>query len=125
VSSSEGKRKVQGGRIVNTKGTMRAVPYSTVSEAVQGLNVRGFTANFEVAGDGLRAVDSGKTFTAQQLTIVEHHRFEGASDPDDMSVVYGIEATDGTRGVVVDAYGVYADPSLSELLKNVKVREEL
>ena len=104
---------------------MGAVPYSTVSEAVRGLNVRGFTANFEVAGDSLRAVDSGRTFTAQQLTIVEHHRFEGASDPDDQSVVYGIEASDGTRGVVVDAYGVYADPRLSELLKNVKVREEL
>ncbi len=104
---------------------MGAVSYSTLSEAVQGLNARGFTENFEVADDGLRAVDSGKTFTAEQLTIVEHHRFEGASDPDDMSVVYGIEATDGTRGVVVDAYGVYADPSLSELLKNVKVREEL
>src|SRR6059036_2652187 len=69
--------------------------------------------------------DSGKTFTAQQLTIVEHHRFEGASDPDDMSVVYGIEASDGTRGVVVDAYGVYADPRLSEVLKNVTIREEL
>src|SRR5437870_2814629 len=104
---------------------MGAVSYSTVSEAVQGLNARGFTANFEVADDGLRAVDSGKTFTAQQLTIVEHHRFEGASDPDDMSVVYGIEASDGTRGVVVDAYGVYADPRLSEVLKNVTMREEL
>ena len=104
---------------------MGAVSYSTVSEAVQGLNARGFTANFEVADDGLRAVDTGKTFTAQQLTIVEHHRFEGASDPDDMSVVYGIEASDGTRGVVVDAYGVYADPRLTELLMNVKIREEL
>jgi hypothetical protein len=101
---------------------MRVVPYSTVSETVEGLKARGFTANFEVVDDGLRAVDSGKTFAAQQLMIVEHHRFEGASDPDDMSVVYGIEATDGTRGVVVDAYGVYADPRLSELLKDVKVR---
>jgi len=104
---------------------MRVVPYSTVSEALQGLKARGFTANLEVAGDSLRDVDSGKTFTAQQLTIVEHHRFEGASDPDDMSVVYGIAASDGTRGVVVDAYGVYADPRLSEFLKNVRVREEL
>ena len=101
---------------------MQVVPYSTVLEAVEGLKARGFTANFEVADDGLRAVDSEKTFAAQQLMIVEHHRFEGASDPDDMSVVYGIETTDGTRGVVVDAYGVYADPRLSELLKNVKVR---
>jgi hypothetical protein len=104
---------------------MGAVSYSTVSEAVWGLTVRGFTGNFELAGDVLRAVDSGKTFTAQQLTIVEHHRFEGASDPDDQSVVYGIEASDGTRGVVVDAYGVYADPRLGEFLMKVKIREEL
>jgi hypothetical protein len=104
---------------------MRVVPYSTVAEAVQGLKARGFMANFEVAGDSLKAVDSGKIFTAQQLTIVEHHRFEGASDPDDLSVVYGIEASDGTRGVVVDAYGAYADPRLSEVLKDVKIREEL
>jgi hypothetical protein len=104
---------------------MQVIPYSTLSEAVAGLKARGFTANFEATAGGLRTVDSGKTFAAQQLTIVEHHRFEGASDPDDMSVVYGIEATDGTRGIVVDAYGVYADPWLSELLKNVKVRKEL
>ena len=104
---------------------MQVIPYSTLSEAVAGLQARGFTANLEVAGDSLRDVDSGKTFSPQQLTIVEHHRFEGASDPDDMSVVYGIEASDGTRGVVVDAYGVYADPRLSEVLKNVTIREEL
>src|SRR5437016_13715708 len=101
---------------------MGAVSYSTVSEAVQGLNARGFTANFEVADDGLRAVDSGKTFTAQQLTLVEHHRFEGASDPDDMSVVYGIAASDGTRGVAVDAYGVSADRRLSGVLVHVTIR---
>src|SRR5947208_16711201 len=99
---------------------MQVIPYSTLSEAVAGLKARGFTANLEVAGDSLRDVDSGKTFTAQQLMIVEHHRFEGASDPDDMSVVYGIEASDGTRGVVVDAYGVYADPRPSEFLKTAQ-----
>lgn len=104
--------------------SMRPTSYSSVREAVQGLKERGFTDNLELANGVLRAVESGRTFTAQELTIVEHHRFEGASDPDDMAVVYGIEATDGHRGIVVDAYGVYADPRLSEFLNNVKVREE-
>jgi len=49
---------------------------------------------------------------------------KGASDPDDMAIVYGIESDDGERGIVVDAYGVYADPRLGEFLKNVKIREE-
>ena len=46
------------------------------------------------------------------------------ADPDDMAVVYGILSDDGARGIVVDAYGVYADPRLSEFLKNVKIRED-
>jgi hypothetical protein len=73
----------------------------------------------------LRAVESGETFRPQDLTIVEHHRFEGASDPDDMAIVYGIESNSGIRGVLVDAYGVYADPRVSEFLKTVKMREGL
>ena len=104
--------------------TMPTPHYSTVQDAVQGLKERGFTDNLELAGNVLRAVGSKRNYTATELTIIEHHRFEGASDPDDMAVVYGIFAGDGARGIVVDAYGVYADPRLSEFLKNVKIREE-
>jgi hypothetical protein len=99
--------------------------YGTLSEAVEDLKRRGFTANFEFLAKKFQAVDTGKSFIPEQLTIVEHHRFEGASDPDDMSIVYAIEAADGTRGILVDAYGVYANPDLSAFLKTVKMREEL
>jgi len=106
------------------KEVMPTAHYSTVWEAVQGLKERGFTDNLELAGNLLRAVESGRSYAAKELTIIEHHRFEGASDPDDMAIVYGIESDDGRRGIVVDAYGVYADPRLGEFLKNVKIREE-
>jgi hypothetical protein len=96
-----------------------------MAEAVQGLKQRGFTANFEYLKKAFRAVGTGKTYTPDQLTIVEHHRFEGASDPDDLSVLYAIEATDGTRGAVADAYGPYANPELGAFLKKVKMREDI
>jgi hypothetical protein len=99
--------------------------YKTMSEAMEDLKQRGFTANFELLDNTFRAVDRGKTFTADQLTIVEHHRFEGASDPDDLSVLYAIEANDGTRGAVADAFGPYANPELGAFLKTVKIREDL
>lgn len=50
-----------------------------------------------------------RTFKSDDLTIVEHHRFEGMSDPDDSSVVYALEASNGLKGVLVDAYGAYAN----------------
>ena len=104
---------------------MNTKTYKTMTEAIQGLKARGFTSNFEYLNNAFRAVDGGRTFTPEELTIVEHHRFEGASDPDDLSIVYGIESQDGTRGVLVDAYGTYANPDLSAFLKKVKIREDL
>ncbi len=99
--------------------------YKTMTEAMQGLKQRGFTANFEFLNNAFRSIDSGKAFTPDQLTIVEHHRFEGSSDPDDLSVLYAIEANDGTRGAVADAFGPYADPDLGAFLKTVKMREDI
>ncbi len=97
--------------------------YRSVEEALTGLARRGFDTNFEYLDRGFTAVESGRTFEADELTIVEHHRFEGVSDPDDESIVYAIESRDGTRGVLVDAFGTYASPGLGEFLRKVHVEE--
>jgi hypothetical protein len=44
------------------------------------------------------------------------------SDPDDASIVYAIEARDGTKGVLVDAFGLYASPEVGEFLEGVEIR---
>ena len=104
---------------------MEAMTYKTMDEAVRGLKERGFVANFEFLKNAFRDVETGNTFQAGELTIVEHHRFEGASDPDDLSIVYAIEANDGTRGALTDGYGAYANPDLSAFLKKVPMKENL
>jgi hypothetical protein len=104
---------------------MNSKPYTNMLEAIQGLRRRGFTGNFEFLNREFRDVSSGRTFKAGELTIVEHHRFEGVSDPDDMSVVYAIESDAGPKGVIADAFGVYANPDLGRFLENVKIREEM
>ena len=97
--------------------------YTNMLEAIQELKKRGFTANFEFLNQEFRDVDSGRTFKADKLTIVEHYRFEGTSDPDDMSVVYAVESDDGLKGIVADAFGLYANPDLGGFLEKVKIRE--
>ena len=94
----------------------------TLAGVLDDLARRGFTEHFGVAGGGLRAVDGGKTFRAEELMIREYHRFEGVSDPDDMSIVYAIESRDGTRGTLVDAFGVYSNPAVSAVLARVPIR---
>ena len=104
--------------------TIMMKTHKTMSDALTDLKQRGFTTNFEFLNGAFRDV-AGKTYTADQLTIVEHHRFEGMSDPDDLSILYVIEAQDGAKGTVADAYGPYANPQLGAFLKNVKMREDV
>jgi hypothetical protein len=90
----------------------------TLSSAIEQLICEDFTAHFGVVGERLRAFDSGKTFRADEVTIRGYQRFEGASDPDDMAIVYAIESLDGTRGCLVDAFGVYSNPTVSVFLQH-------
>ena len=85
------------------------------------LTKEGFASQFSLK-EGVLQVDN-KTYTPEDLTIVDEYRFEGESNPDDMSILYAIEAEDGTKGTVVDAFGTYSDNELGEFMKGVKERE--
>src|SRR6185295_9382359 len=82
----------------------------------------GYVEHFGVRGDELQSFDSGKTLAASQVVIREYHRFEGASDPDDMAIVYAIEGEGGVRGTLVDAFGAYSDPMVSAFLARVPIQ---
>jgi len=99
--------------------------YSILTEALQDLARRGFKDSFTVDEKGLRNTATGNILHPDDVTIVEYHRFEGESNPDDTSVVYALECRDGSRGLVIDAYGIYADPLIGNFLKDVKLKEGL
>jgi hypothetical protein len=91
----------------------------TVTETIDHLDRRGFSGHFSVSASGLRELDSGATFRPGDVRICECFRFEGVSDPADMAIVYAIESRTGVRGTLIDAFGVYADPVVSEFIAHV------
>ena len=97
--------------------------YQTLAGAIDQLVRRGFTESFSVVGNRLRGVETRKTFRPDEVVVREYRRFEGVSDPDDMSIVYAIETEGGIRGTLVDAYGVYSDPAVSAFLETVPIVE--
>jgi hypothetical protein len=56
-----------------------------------------------------------------EFEISEFYRFEGMSDPADNAIVYAIQSHGGVKGVLVDAYGVYADEMTAEMVKKLKI----
>jgi hypothetical protein len=93
----------------------------TLAGTIAQLARRGFTESLSVVGNRLRAFETRKTFLPEDVVIREYRRFEGVSDPDDMSIVYAIESGSGVRGTLVDAYGVYADPAVGAFLSTVPI----
>lgn len=93
----------------------------TLSDAIERMAGQGFTEHFQVAGNRLRALEGGKVFAANEVVIRGYDRFEGVSDPGDMAIIYAIESMTGTRGTLVDAFGVYSDPLVSAFLDKVPI----
>lgn len=95
---------------------------TTLAGVMDELTGRGFTEHFTVAGARLRGVEGGGRFAAEDVTIAAYYRFEGISDPDDMSILYALETRTGIRGTLADAFGVYADPSVGDFMDDVATR---
>lgn len=94
------------------------ISYDTVSEAVKGLKARGFTLDFNLVENCIICNDN--KLNPDDFEIVEVYRFEGNSDPSDEAVVYAIEGN-GMKGVLVNGYGISADPMGSEMAKKLGI----
>lgn len=86
------------------------------------LSKDGYNQDFTVTDGRLHTMDTStnKSYTPEEVTIVDFYRFEGESNPDDTSILYAIEANDGVKGTISTAYGVYADTDTDDFLKKVE-----
>lgn len=104
--------------IVNENNTM---PYmkSLVSCLNHMLN-EGYTEDFKITPLGLESPQKHVSYKPEEIRIVNFFRFEGESNPDDNAILYVIETADGTKGTLVDAYGIYNDAAVSKFIKDVE-----
>jgi hypothetical protein len=92
------------------------VQYDTITEALEALKTRGYVIDFNLGFNGSASEAESK------YKIIEVHRFEGNTDPDDEAVVYAIESNDGRKGFFVNGYGVSSDPIFDDMIKSIDIR---
>ena len=98
--------------------------YDTVTEAVNGLKERGYNVDFNIAFDKLVCSDNKICLQPDEFEIMEVHRFEGDSNPDDEDVVYALESKDGKhKGVITSAFGIYADPVSNKIIQKLSMHK--
>ena len=99
--------------------------FMTDLEKVQAnLEKYGYTEQFRVEKGKLVGIQSKKKFNPKEVKAVNFYRFEGISDPDDMSILYAIETCDGFKGTLTDAYGRYSDEETGDFMKQVEVEKK-
>jgi hypothetical protein len=99
--------------------------YDTVSVALNSLKERGFTKDFNIAFDKIICKETNECLNPHEFEITEVYRFEGESNPSDEAVVYAVESQDGNiKGVLVNAYGLYADPISDDMIKKLSINRK-
>jgi hypothetical protein len=89
--------------------------YQNLVEALNDLKERGYENDFNLKPFCVECASLQLQLHPEDFEIKEMYRFEGMSNPDDSSVVYAIESLSGIKGVMVDAYGVYAEALTPEM----------
>ena len=93
--------------------------FDTLVEAINDLKARGYHHDFNVQEEVIECSHSGKRLSPHEFEITETYRFEGDSDPGDEMILYAIESKDGSKGTLVNAFGLYADSISSDLVKKL------
>jgi hypothetical protein len=86
---------------------MESTAMSTMSQVLETLRSKGMDLEFRWTPDGFTP-GKGKYYQPDQLEIIKTFRFEGASDPSDMEILYLLRTRDGITGYSQDAYGAYS-----------------
>jgi len=92
----------------------------TLASCLNKVIKEGYKENFKITEDGLQSLETEKMYRPEEVHIVNFFRFEGASDPSDSAILYVMETSDGAKGTLTDAYGMYADPNIDKFIKEVE-----
>ncbi len=94
---------------------------SPMVSVLSDLTASGFVTQFKATKKGLCSMSTQKNYKPHQVEIKHFYRFEGESSSDDSSIVYAIETKSGEKGTLIDSYGAYSDPLITNFIKEVEV----
>lgn len=80
---------------------------------------KGYTSNYQIKNEKLIDLKSKNKYTPNTVYIVAEHRFEGISNPSDMSILYVIETKNGSKGTVLVPYGSANITPLAEFFTSI------
>jgi hypothetical protein len=95
--------------------------YETLSEAMIALKASGYKDDLKLGADSIECQSRNVRLRPEDFHVDQVHRFEGMTNPDDSAVMYAISSPKGVKGLLVDAYGAYADSISPAMIDKLRI----
>jgi hypothetical protein len=96
--------------------------YSNLLEAINGLRKEGYTEDFNLQNHCLGCRGGEYEILHDEFEVDKFYRFDVNTDPDDQSIIYAISSAKyKLKGILINAYGIYAEPTTNEILEKLKM----
>lgn len=89
--------------------------YASTERALEELRTKGYVRDYNADSDLI-------TESPEAFKIVYIYRYEGMSNPDDESTVYGIEHSSGERGVFVAGNLSFDEDGAAKVLLDLEIK---
>lgn len=98
-------------------------PYVTLSETMNELRKEGYVEDFNLQQNCLECRNGQFKVFTDEFKVDKFYRFEGESNPSDSAILYAISSdTQGLKGVLVNAYGIYSESVTDEMAEKLVIR---
>ena len=95
----------------------------TLLEDITEAKNAGYSEEFMFRNDNLIGRNNNITYKKDDCSLIEYCIHEGLSDPSEQSILFLIKCTDGTKGCLSSAYGIYADSQLIEFCLSIRKKD--
>lgn len=98
-------------------------PYVTLSETMNELRKEGYVEDFNLQQNCLECRNGQFKVFTDEFKVDKFYRFEGESNPSDSAILYAISSdTQGLKGILVNAYGIYSESVTDEMAEKLVIR---
>lgn len=84
---------------------MQNTNFKSEKDYITAYQNKGYSQSYRSADNMLVDLEHKTEYKPEAVNIVAEHRFEGMSNPGDMSILYIVETNDNNKGTVLVNYG--------------------
>lgn len=89
------------------------------NQYIEEYKKKGYKDDYIFKNKKLVNTRTNKEYDAKNISIVAEHRFEGMTNPSDMSILYILKMHDESKGNMLVGYGPSANLELAEFFMKV------